>query len=979
LLSMSSITNSGDSERLSLDWKILEAKWQKRWEESRIFEADKAGLRKFFITIAFPYPNMPFHVGHGRPYTLTDVYARYMRMRGYNVLFPMAFHYTGTPVLAIAKRVATKDLGLIEELTKIYNVPTKQIEKFVEPLNIANYFRDDDKETMRAMGYSIDWRREFTTIDPQFSRFIGWQFRKLRSKGLIKQGSHPVGWCPNDSNPMGQHDTKGDVEPDIGEMILIKFRLNDIIIPTGTLRSETIFGVTNIWVRPDVDYVRAEVDGESWIVSRECSDKLVLLGKRVRIIDSIPAKTLVGKYVVNPVTYGRIPILPASFVDPRNATGIVMSVPGHAPFDWIALEELKKAPRSLISNGVEPKTIQDIEPISVISLKGHSAFPAFDVLNRVGAKDQMDEKVDEATKEIYSEEFHLGTMRENTGLYAGLTVSEARTRIETDLLAQGKADRMYELLNRPIYCRCGTEVVVKVLEDQWFIDYSNEDWKSLARECLKQMKIAPEDIRAEFSNVIEWLREKACARKQGLGTRLPWDQEWIVESLSDSTIYMAYYILAKYINSENIRAENLTDAVFDYVFLGEGEAEEIAAEVGLDIETLTGMRSEFLYFYPLDSRNSGRDLVPNHLTFFIFNHVGIFPRELWPKQIVVTGSVLMEGKKMSKSLGNIIPLKAAIRDYAVDPFRLAILSTAELLQDADFSPSLAKALRERLERLYASACEMAVSEIVSQETILDRWILSRLQGHILAVTKTMDNLRFREAIQNIIYLLDQDIQWYLRRAEVPQDFAHSSALKKVLETRILLLAPFTPHICEELWEILGKKGFASTAPWPEYDEAKVDYKAMLGEELVTSLREDTVSILNAMKLTPKRVSFYAAAPWKWEIYLKALELARDENLKVSPLMKDAMNDKKLKREGKQIAAFVQEIVEDLTKASKEMISRRLSANQIDEFQIISEARSFLAKELRAEIDIYRENDPDKRDPKNRGRLAEPYRPAIYVE
>ncbi|MEM2094839.1 MAG: class I tRNA ligase family protein, partial [Candidatus Bathyarchaeia archaeon] len=90
----------------ALDWKRLEEKWQKRWAEAHVFEADAhPGKPKFFITIAFPYPNMPFHVGHGRPYTLTDVYARYMRMRGYNVLFPMAFHYTGTPILAIAKRV----------------------------------------------------------------------------------------------------------------------------------------------------------------------------------------------------------------------------------------------------------------------------------------------------------------------------------------------------------------------------------------------------------------------------------------------------------------------------------------------------------------------------------------------------------------------------------------------------------------------------------------------------------------------------------------------------------------------------------------------------------------------------------------------------------------------------------------------------------------------------------------------------------
>lgn len=967
---------------MSLDWKALEAKWQKRWEESHIFEADPGAKDKFFITIAFPYPNMPFHVGHGRPYTLTDVYARYMRMRGYNVLFPMAFHYTGTPVLAIAKRVVAKETSLIEELTEIYNVPKEQIEKFVEPLNIANYFRDDEKETMRALGYSIDWRREFTTIDPQFSRFIGWQFRKLRAKGLIKQGSHPVGWCPNCGNPMGQHDTKGDVEPEIGEMVLIKFRLDDTVLPTGTLRPETIFGVTNIWVRPDIDYARVEVGEEKWIVSRNCVDKLTLLRRKVKVLESISGRALVGKDVTNPVTGKRIPILPASFVDPGNATGVVMSVPGHAPFDWMALEELKKAPQTLATYGAEVKALRGIEPISVISLEGYSEFPAVDVLKRLGAKDQRDERVEEATKEVYSEEFHRGTMRENTGRYAELKVSEARERIEVDLLAEGKAERMYELLNRPVFCRCGSEVTVKVLENQWFIDYGNPEWKALARECLVQMKIEPEDMRTEFINVIDWLKEKACARQQGMGTRLPWDPEWIVESLSDSTIYMAYYVLAKYINAQRISAEKLTDGVFDYVLLGEGDAEEVAAETGLEMKTLTAMREEFFYFYPLDSRNSGRDLVPNHLTYFIFNHVALFPMEFWPKQIVVTGSVLMEGKKMSKSLGNIIPLRDAIRDYGVDPFRLTILSTAELLQDADFSPALAKALRERLERLHASASDVAKSGAITQETTpLDRWMLSRLQGYVLAVTKAMDSLRFREAIQNTVYLLDQDIQWYLRRkeSEEKENSAHTSVLKEVLEARILFLAPFTPHLCEELWQILGKEGFVSTMRWPEYDESKIDAHALLGEELITSLREDILSILNATKLTPKRVTFYTATPWKWKIYLKALELAKEENLQVSPLMKEALKDEGLRREAKRVAAFAQEMMEDLVKMPKEMVEKRLFMGQIDEFQTILDARGFLAKELRAEVEVYLEDDPARRDPKSRGRLAEPYRPAIYVE
>ena len=967
---------------MGLDWKALEEKWQRRWTETGVFEAEPGKGSKFFVTIAFPYPNMPFHVGHGRPYTFTDVYARYMRMRGRRVLFPMAFHYTGTPILAIAKRVAAGDPSLIDDLSKVYKVPTEEIRRFVEPLNIANYFRRDQEDAMKAMGYSIDWRREFTTIDPPFSRYVGWQFRKLRAKGLIKQGSHPVGWCPNDNNPMGQHDTKGDVEPEIGEMTLIKFKAGDIVLPTGTLRPETIYGVTNIWVRPDVDYILAEVDGQDWIVSQECARKLPLLGRRINVKEKVPGRTLIGRYAINPATGRRLPILPASFVDPGNATGVVMSVPAHAPFDWAALEELKKAPRLLAPFGVEPETLREVEPISVVALNGHSEFPALDVLRHVGAEGQMDERVEAATKEIYSEEFHLGIMRQNTGEYAGLKVSEARTLIEKDLIDQSKAERIYELLNRPVYCRCGTEVVVKVLENQWFINYGDAEWKSLAHQCIDGMRIVPEDLRAEFNNVVDWLQEKACARQQGLGTRLPWDPAWVIEALSDSTIYMTYYIIAKYVNSKRVSEENLVDPVFDYVLLGEGDVQEVVRESGLSPEVLDDMRGEFLCFYPMDSRNSGRDLVPNHLTYFVFNHVALFPRKLWPEQIAVTGSVLMEGKKMSKSLGNIIPLTDAIRDYGVDPFRLSILSTAELQQDADFVPALTKALGERLERLHDSALEVAKKGVEAVETTnVDRWMLSRLQHYVSAVTKAMDGLRFREAIQNAVYLLDQDVQWYVRRkeSEGTEVGSSSAVLREVLMARVLFLAPFTPHLCEEIWEAMGKEGFVSTADWPVSDDSKVDTKVLSGEELVASVREDTLSILAATKLAPKKVVFYVAAPWKWRIYLNALTMARDSQLQMSRLMRLTMGDAELRKDAKRVSSFVQELVEDLVKAPRELVEGRLSAGRSDEFQTISEARIFLAKELKADVLVYHEDDESRYDPRSRARLAEPYRPAIYVE
>jgi leucyl-tRNA synthetase len=218
-----------------------------------------------------------------------------MRMKGYNVLFPMGFHYTGTPILGMSRRVASGDKELLETFRKIYHISDQAIESFTEPIKIADYFHDEIKLGMKEMGYSIDWRREFTTVDKAYSKFVSWQFRTLLKKGLIIQGSHPVGWCPKDGNPVSQHDTIGDVEPDFNEYTIIKFRLEEdadnsglcrTIIPIATLRPETIYGVTNLWINPKIEYVKARVDDELWIISKDAAKKLELLNHKI-VIESI--------------------------------------------------------------------------------------------------------------------------------------------------------------------------------------------------------------------------------------------------------------------------------------------------------------------------------------------------------------------------------------------------------------------------------------------------------------------------------------------------------------------------------------------------------------------------------------------------------------------------------------------------------------------------------------------------------------------
>jgi leucyl-tRNA synthetase len=965
-----------------------EQKWQKKWEKAKVFEADPDPAKpKCFITVAYPYPNSPQHIGHGRTYTLADVHARYMRMRGYNVLLPMAFHYTGTPVLAMAKRLADNDKGLISDFVNVYRVPKEKLKDLADPMMMARYFHREIKSGMKEIGYSIDWRREFTTIDPQYNRFIEWQFQKLRQGGYITRGSHPVGWCPRDGNPVGQHDTVGDVEPEIGEFTVIKFRQDDLVYPTATLRPETIFGVTNIWLNPKSKYVRANVDGEQWIISREAAEKLTYLNRKVKVSATLEGKELIGKYVENPATNTKIPILPADFVDPKNATGVVMSVPAHAPYDYVALENIRKTPDRLREYGMTPQTIDSVRPIGMIEVPGYSEIPAADAVRKLKIQEQTDPKLEEATKEVYRHEYHNGKLKPNTGKYSGTSVAKAKDTVKQDLIEQGKATTMYELLNRPVYCRCKTECIVKIFEDQWFIDYGKPEWKAEAHKNLDEMEILPEELRQEFSNVIDWLHEKACARKSGMGTRLPWDKEWIIESLSDSTIYMAYYTIVEHIRANKIQPSQLTDEVFDHILLGKGNAEEVAKKAKLKADVLEKMRKEFTYFYPLDSRHSGRDLVPNHLTFMIFNHTAIFPEKLWPRQIATNGSVMMQGAKMSKSFGNIIPLREALAKFGADAVRLSVMSTAELLQDADFSPTIARSMQERLERLRRFISKLTRIPPKGRTTSLsmtaiDRWMLSRLQEHIRKATEAMDKLAVRKAIHGVMYELDQDFQWYQRRTpehDAKRKATIASVHRQVTEAQVRMLAPIAPHTCEELWQMMGGKGFVSTAPWPIPDESKVDIQAEENETLINSVLEDTLNITRATGATPKKICYYVAASWKWQAWLKALEKSVSAKVTQKDLMKELMAKPELRAQAEKVAKFTGQIADDLNRMAEERKKRLLQIKLMNETQALKEAKNFFEKELNAEVNIYDEEDPERYDPKSRAQLAKPYRPAIYIE
>ncbi len=920
-----------------MDFKKLDKKWQKVWERQKLHEAhlDKK-RKKFFTSNVIPYVNGNAHIGHSYTYTRTDAYARFQRLLGFNVLLAQAFHATGEPILGTVERLKKGDKSQIDTF-KLYGATSRDIGNFKKrgPKFVADFWAKKMEETFRAAGFSIDWRRKFTlSITPQFARFVEWQYNTLRKKGYVVQGTHPVIWCPKDQSPTGDHDRLEGEGESPQDYVLLKFRCDDYILPAATLRPETIYGVTNMWLNPGAEYVVLKVNTEKWIVSRYAAEKLKDQIKYTEIGHVFDIRELIGKKCVDPIGNREISILPGRFVDPDTTTGVVMSVPNHAPYDWIALKELMDR-NELQQYGLSR---QDVEPISLIKTEGFGEHPAIEITEKMGITSTKQEKeLDEATNIIYKKEFHLGVLNENCGPYAGIAVDQAKENLILDFIEKGIADVMWEPTGK-VVCRCTTRCHVKILENQWFLKYSDEQWKQHVRKHLARMKIYPEEARNNFENTIDWLKDKACARKSGLGTPLPWDKEWIVETLSDSTIYMAYYTISRIVKEKNILAEKLTDVVFDYIFLGRGDTNLISKSVRLDKKILQEMREEFEYFYPVDIRNSAKELIQNHLTFYLFHHVALWPESKWPKAIGVNGFVNVEGEKMSKSKGNIIPLIDLIEQFGADLVRINIACSSEGIDDADWRAENIKGYRSRLEFLSELAKELKSARGKGIGNA-DTYLKSRLNKKVKHTTENYKQLKFRTAVQHALFETANDLKWYLRRVGGIKG-ANKKIVHDALEKIIIMIAPLTPHFAEEMWQQLGNKNsiFAENN-WPKFDELQSSEEVDIGENMLRQTINDIEEIQKLAKIAkPKRAKIFVAENWKFRVYQKVL---RNKDKNINDITKEIMSSDNY---GKATVNFIQSLYKKITEL-RPALPRSL------QLRLLNEAKDFLEKETKITVEI----------------------------
>ena len=974
-----SIDNTTNSSSIINNTAQLQEKWSKKWNDAKVFEAvPDSSKPKFFCTFPYPYVNSRLHIGHLYTLMRVEALARYKRLKGFNVLFSQGWHATGSPIISAAKRVQEREETQIK-LLKDLGITDKEIKKFEDPKYWVDYFVPYAEKDFKGMGITVDWRRSFvtTSLNPWYDKFIRWQFNKLKSKNYVIKGKFPVVWCTKCKNAVTDHSRATGEGETAQEFTLLKFEFGNKYIVAATLRPETVFGQTNLWVGPNNEYVVAKVNDEIWIISEDCANKLKDQERKVEIIDKIKGYELIGKIAKAPGIKREVIILPSFFCDPNKGTGIVTSVPSDAPDDYIGLMDLQNDSVTCKKYGLNIELLKKIQPISIIDTPGLGEMAAERVCMDMKIKSQHErEKLEEAKKLVYKKGFYEGIMNKNCGKYAGWKVEKAKDKVKEELIKNNEAELFYELTGK-VVCRCLTPSMVKIVDDQWFIDYGNEEWKTQAHKCLNEMKLYPESVREQFNYVINWLHKWACTREEGLGTKLPWDEKWLIESLSDSTIYMAYYTIAHLI--KQIPPENIDDFLFDYIFLGKGKLGDLGENYAEHKEIIEKMKPEFNYWYPLDFRNSGKDLVQNHLTFFIFNHTAIFPENKWPKGIGVNGWVTIDGQKMSKSLGNVIPLHEMASKFGADASRLTILSGGEGLDDPNWDTNLATSLKMKLAQL-PEFCNEHYNKGRNETNVVDEWMESKLNEIIIDTDKAMEQTLFRTAIQSCYFELQAYIKWYLKRAEIP----NKKIMNSLIEAQLIMLAPFTPFVCEEAWEKIGKKGVISQAAWPNLDEKKVNPELNLKEDFIKEVIDDTKSVLGIVKITPKKIILFVSEDWKYSM-LKEMSKLMEKTRNPGEIIKALMQTEELKKHGKDISSIIPKLIKsgklpryvsDAETEYKFLVSNKAFFEK--EFNCVFEIVKASETKEQKEIEEQRETKEQKERKEQKASQAMAGKPAILV-
>uniref|UniRef100_A0A8C1PGY7 Leucine--tRNA ligase, cytoplasmic n=1 Tax=Cyprinus carpio TaxID=7962 RepID=A0A8C1PGY7_CYPCA len=842
---------------------------------------------KYFVTFPYPYMNGRLHLGHTFCLSKCEFAMGYQRLKGKRCLFPFGLHCTGMPIKACADKLKREmelygnppqfpeeddeeeeqkkvtDEVIIKDkakgkkskavaksgsakfqwdIMKSLGLRDDEIVKFAEAEHWLEYFPPLAVEDLKKMGLKADWRRSFITTDvnPFYDSFVRWQYITLKERKKIKFGKRYTIYSPKDGQPCMDHDRQTGEGVGPQEYTLIKMKIVEpypaklsglkgkkVFLVAATLRPETMFGQTNCWIRPDMKYIIFETaSGELFISTQRSARNMSYQGFTkengvVPVIMNIMGQDILGCALSAPLTsYKTIYALPMLTIKEDKGTGVVTSVPSDAPDDIAALRDIKKKQALREKYVIQDYMVLPFEPVPIIEIPGYGNLSAPLVCDELKIQSQNDrEKLAEAKEKVYLKGFYEGIMLVEG--FKGQKVQDVKKPIQKMMLEKGEA-LVYMEPEKQVLSRSADECVV-ALCDQWYLDYGNEEWKKQATGVLEALETFCDETRKNFEATLAWLQEHACSRTYGLGTRLPWDEQWLIESLSDSTIYMAYYTVAHLLQGGvlngqgpsplGIRPEQMTREVWDYVFFKTAPF----PKTDLPKETLQKLRREFEFWYPVDVRVSGKDLVPNHLSYYLYNHVAMWPSDSgkWPKAVRANGHLLLNSEKMSKSTGNFLNLSQAIAKFSADGMRLALADAGDTVEDANFVEAMADAGILRLFTWVEWVKEMIANQnnlrTGPADTFNDRVFISEMASSIIKTEQHYERMMYKEALKSGFFEFQAAKDKY---RELAIEGMHRDLVFQFIENQTLLLAPICPHLCEHTWSLLGKSSSIMKARWP---------------------------------------------------------------------------------------------------------------------------------------------------------------------
>ncbi|MDD5451783.1 MAG: leucine--tRNA ligase [Desulfovibrionales bacterium] len=752
----------------------IETRWQAYWKANKTFKTAADGTKdKFYLLEMFPYPSGRIHMGHVRNYTIGDVFARYKRMRGYNVLHPMGWDAFGLP----AENAAIKH--------KIH--PARWTYENI------NYMRSQ----LQKMGFSYDWDREIATCDPGYYRWEQLFFIQMYEKGLAYRRESPVNWCEKCGTVLANEQVVGSgvcwrcdtpvttrrlkqwffritayadellaecdrltgwpekvvtmqknwIGKSEGSEIHFPIEGSDEKITVFTTRPDTVFGATFMSLAVDHPLVLE--------LSRSAFREAAVLAfaekenreKRSRIggEDFEKEGVFTGAYCLNPLTGRRMPIFAANFVLMEYGSGAVMAVPAHDQRDF---EFARK---------------YGLEVVVVIQPPGDKLSPG-------------------NMTEAYVEE---GAMV-NSGQFDGMNSNEAKKAIirHLETTGLGKKAVSYRLrdwgISRQrywgapipiIYCdTCGAVPVPE--KDLPVVLPLDAEIDETGRSPLPRL--------SSFVNT-------TCS-SCGRAARRETDT---MDTFVESSWYFARYACPDY-----------TEAPLD--------------RAGVD------------YWLPVDQYIGGVEHAILHLLYARF-YTKVLRDLGWLninepfRNLLTQGMVIKDGAKMSKSKGNVVDPDDLINRYGADTVRLFCLFAAPPERDLEWSDQGVEGAYRFLNRVWRLVTENRVT-IAQSPAVIN---VFELKGEAKALHRKIhqtikkvgadieDRFHFNTAISAVMELVNDAYGVIGLGDKDPQTLA---VLKLAIETVIISLSPFAPHIAEELWQTMGHKELLSSVSWPSYDE-----------------------------------------------------------------------------------------------------------------------------------------------------------------